>query len=52
VLRPMGADAIASGKKVRVFTVNEEKYVDLLKQAGVDAIFTDYPEKMWKYLQS
>lgn len=52
VLRQMGAEAIASGKKVRVFTVNEEKYADTLKQIGVDAIFTDYPEKMWKYLQS
>ncbi|MFJ7825650.1 glycerophosphodiester phosphodiesterase [Psychrobacillus sp. NPDC096623] len=51
-LRQMGAEAIASGKKVRTFTVNEEKYADLLKQVGVDAIFTDYPEKMWKYLQS
>ncbi|WP_427138122.1 glycerophosphodiester phosphodiesterase [Psychrobacillus psychrodurans] len=52
VLRPMGVEAIASGKNVRVFTVNEEKYTDLLKQVGVDAIFTDYPERMWKYLQS
>ncbi|SEM68399.1 glycerophosphoryl diester phosphodiesterase [Paenisporosarcina quisquiliarum] len=51
VLRPMGVEAIASGKNVRVFTVNEEKYTDLLKQVGVDAIFTDYPERMWKYLQ-
>jgi len=52
VLRRMGVEAIESGKKVRVFTVNEERYADLLKQVGVDAIFTDYPEKMWKYLQS
>ncbi|MEK5205878.1 glycerophosphodiester phosphodiesterase [Psychrobacillus sp. FSL H8-0510] len=52
VLRKMGAEAIGSGKKVRVFTVNDEKYADLLKRIGVDAIFTDYPEKMWKYLQS
>ena len=52
VLRKMGVEAIASGKKVRVFTVNEEKYAGLLKQVGVDAIFTDYPEKMWKYLQT
>lgn len=52
VLRQMGEEAIASGKKVRVFTVNEPKYADTLKQIGVDAIFTDYPEKMWKYLQS
>lgn len=50
-LRQMGVKAIASGKKVRVFTVNEEKYVDLLNEINVDAIFTDYPEKMWKYLQ-
>lgn len=51
-LRKMGAEAIGSGKKVRAFTVNEEKYADLLKQVGVDAIFTDYPEKMWNYLHS
>lgn len=52
VLRQMGVEAIASGKKVRVFTVNEEKYADMLEKVGVDAIFTDFPEKMWKYYQS
>ncbi len=50
VFRQMGKDAVASGKKVRVFTVNEEHYADLLKNVGVDAIFTDYPKKMYSYL--
>lgn len=50
VLQPMGKDAIASGKQVRVFTVNEELYADMLKAVGVHAIFTDYPERMYNYL--
>ena len=51
-LRPMGQEAVASGRKVRVFTVNEEKFADMLKEVGVDAVFTDYPEKMFHYLNS
>lgn len=50
VLRPMGQEVVASGRKVRVFTVNEELYADTLKEIGVDAIFTDYPEKMYRHL--
>jgi len=50
VLRQMGKEAVESGKKVRVYTVNEEQYVDLLKAVGIDAIFTDYPKKMHAYL--
>lgn len=49
-LRPMGIEAVASGRKLRVFTVNEEAYADMLRAVKVDAIFTDYPEKMYNYL--
>lgn len=52
VLRPMGKAVIASGKELRVFTVNEESYADMLSDAGVHAIFTDYPEKMYNYLNN
>ncbi|MEK4523351.1 glycerophosphodiester phosphodiesterase [Psychrobacillus sp. FSL W7-1493] len=52
VIRKMGHDAVASGKKVRVFTVNDEAYVDMLEEIGIDAIFTDYPKKMLDYLNS
>jgi len=50
VLRPMGKEAVASGKQVRVFTVNDEQYADMLKKIGVHGIFTDFPEKMYNYL--
>ncbi|MHA6259583.1 glycerophosphodiester phosphodiesterase [Sporosarcina sp. CAU 1771] len=49
-LRKSAKEAIEEGIPVRVFTVNEEKYADLLLQAGIHAIFTDYPEKMQAYL--
>jgi len=49
-LRKMGKEVIASGKQLRVFTVNEEIYADILHAAGVHAIFTDYPQKMYNYL--
>ena len=51
VLRPMGKEAVASGKQVRVFTVNDEQYADMLKEIGVHAIFTDFPKKMYNYLK-
>lgn len=50
VLRPMGKEAVASGKQVRVFTVNDEQHADVLKEIGVHGIFTDFPEKMYNYL--
>ena len=34
-----------SGLKVRVWTVNEEKYMKLLIKEGIEAIITNYPEK-------
>lgn len=51
-IRPSMSKIITSGMPVRTFTVNDEKYALLLKQAGVQAIFTDYPEKMHAFLQS
>ena len=51
-IRPSIAEVIASGMPVRTFTVNDETYAKTLKQAGVQAIFTDYPEKMFYYLSS
>ena len=42
--------AINEGVIVRVFTINTSEYVDVLEQIGVDAIFTDYPEKLHKYI--
>ncbi|SES01622.1 glycerophosphodiester phosphodiesterase [Psychrobacillus sp. OK032] len=49
-LRKMGKEVIASGKQLRVFTVNEETYADMLHAVGVHAIFTDYPQEMYNYL--
>ena len=48
-IRPSIEEVIASGMPVRTFTVNDETYAKTLKQAGVQAIFTDYPEKMLAY---
>ena len=42
--------AITEGVIVRVFTINTSKYVDVLEEIGVDAIFTDYPDKLYKYM--
>ncbi|WP_252502500.1 glycerophosphodiester phosphodiesterase [Sporosarcina sp. Marseille-Q4943] len=50
--RPSIAEVISSGMPVRTFTVNDETYAKTLKQAGVQAIFTDYPEKMHSFLLS
>ena len=49
-LRKMGKEVIASGRQLRVFTVNEELYADMLQATGVHAIFTDYPQEMYNYL--
>ncbi|MGN7386997.1 glycerophosphodiester phosphodiesterase [Sporosarcina sp. SAFN-015] len=45
-IRPSITEVIKSGMPVRTFTVNDESYATILKQAGVQSIFTDYPEKM------
>ena len=49
-LKSQMRQAITEGVIVRVFTVNTSKYVDVLEAIGVDAIFTDYPEKLYKYI--
>lgn len=50
VLRESAMEVIEADVPVRVFTVNEEQYVDLVKNVGAHAIFTDFPEKMYHYL--
>ncbi|MFY3792445.1 glycerophosphodiester phosphodiesterase [Ureibacillus sp. MALMAid1270] len=45
-------EAISKGSVVRVWTVNEVEYATQLLQIGVDAIFTDEPEKMLEFLSS
>lgn len=39
-------DALKKGSIVRVWTINNVKHLSDLKDSGVDAIFTDYPEEM------
>ncbi|MBK3495493.1 glycerophosphodiester phosphodiesterase [Viridibacillus sp. YIM B01967] len=39
--------AIARGNIVRVYTVNSVEDYDLMEEIGADAVFTDYPEKMY-----
>ncbi|MCG7344581.1 glycerophosphodiester phosphodiesterase [Sporosarcina sp. ACRSL] len=51
-IRPSIAEVINSGMPVRTFTVNDVTHANILKQAGVQAIFTDYPEKMLTFLDS
>lgn len=51
-LRPSVQEVLASSKPIRTFTVNEEKYAVALQQIGVDAIFTDFPEKMHRFLNT
>ncbi|WP_144512106.1 glycerophosphodiester phosphodiesterase [Bacillus sp. FJAT-22090] len=51
-LRKMGKEVIASGRQLRVFTVNEEQYANMLLSVGVHAIFTDYPQKLYNYLNA
>ncbi|MCM3315102.1 glycerophosphodiester phosphodiesterase [Rummeliibacillus stabekisii] len=41
--------AIELGNRVRVYTVNRTADYDLLEDLGVDAIFTDEPEKMYRH---
>lgn len=49
-LRPFAKEVIEEGCTVRVFTVNKEEHVDALKEVGVHAIFTDFPEKISNYM--
>lgn len=48
--RPSTEKVVNQGVPVRVFTVNKVKYIELLRKIGVQAIFTDFPEKMLVYL--
>lgn len=45
-------EAISNGSIVRVWTVNEIKYLESLLHLGIDAIFTDEPVKMLEYLST
>ncbi|WP_172369462.1 glycerophosphodiester phosphodiesterase [Sporosarcina jiandibaonis] len=49
-LRPSMREVYSEGIIVRVFTINTFKYLSALKEIGVDAIFTDYPEKLYEYM--
>ncbi|MBE1553676.1 glycerophosphodiester phosphodiesterase [Sporosarcina limicola] len=51
-LRLTISQVITEGFAVRVFTVNRVEYLEALKAAGAQAIFTDYPEKMSIYLNA
>lgn len=44
-LRRMGQELVQADIPIRAFTVNEKAYAEMLEEAGVDAIFTDFPEK-------
>ena len=48
--RPSTEIVVNQGVPVRVFTVNKVKHIGLLTKIGVQAIFTDFPEKMLAYL--
>lgn len=50
-LRKPVRDALDAGSIVRVYTVNEPEYLRIVKDLGVDAIFTDEPEKMLAVLR-
>lgn len=45
-------EAVQAGSIVRVYTVNEVEYAELLLKRGVESIFTDEPEKMTEYLKN
>lgn len=47
--REAAKKAIAAENKVRVYTVNTTRDYDLMEEIGVDAIFTDNPEKLYRH---
>ncbi|GKV54742.1 glycerophosphoryl diester phosphodiesterase [Sporosarcina sp. NCCP-2222] len=51
-IRPSYREVYEAGIPVRAYTVNEENYASLLQQAGVQAIFTDYPERLYAFLKA
>lgn len=50
--REAAKKAIKAGNRVRVYTVNTINDYDLMEGMGVDAVFTDYPEKMYRHAYS
>lgn len=44
-LRRMGHELKATGYPTRAYTVNEMVYAEMLREVGVEAIFTDYPAR-------
>ena len=44
------ADAHAAGKEVHVWTVNEPRDMDLVRDLGVDVIITDHPRRLLRRL--
>lgn len=51
-LRPSAKKVIEEGVPVQVFTVNKVCQMKALKEIGIRAIFTDYPEKMSNHLNN
>jgi len=51
-VRPSARKTIEDGGIVRVFTVNTKEHADTLKDIGVHAIFTDFPEDMLAHIKS
>ncbi|MDW0117066.1 glycerophosphodiester phosphodiesterase [Sporosarcina thermotolerans] len=51
-VRPSLKEIYEAEVPVRAFTVNEPEQAKTLKQAGVQAIFTDFPEKMASLLNN
>ena len=49
-LRQSATQAIDEHMAVRVFTVNDFKFINTLKEIGVNSVFTDFPEKMLTHL--
>ncbi|WMT18177.1 glycerophosphodiester phosphodiesterase family protein [Parageobacillus toebii] len=46
VLFSEGKKAVEQGMKLRVYTVNDAKVVPMLRNAGVSALMTDFPNEI------
>lgn len=49
-IRPVTKEIVEQQFPVRVFTVNEKEHILALKRIGVEAIFTDFPERTLQYI--